>query len=57
MFERIKDECELEYVEEMDEEWQMNVLIGIGWRKKSKRIREIVLEYVCKAYEIRKRYV
>jgi hypothetical protein len=56
MFERIREECKLEYVESMDEEWQMNVLIGIGWRKESRKIREIVLEYIRKAYDIRKRY-
>ena len=57
MFNRIRQECELEYVEEMNEEWQLNVLIGIGWRKQSKHIREIVIEYIRQAYEIRKRYV
>jgi hypothetical protein len=57
MFERIREECELEYVEEMNEEWQLNILIGIGWRKQSKDIREIVIEYIRKAFEIRKRYV
>ena len=56
MFERIREEWELEYVEEMNEEWQMNVLIGVGWKKESRKIREIVLEYIRKAYEIRKRY-
>ena len=40
----------------MEEEWQLNILIGIGWRKKSKKIREIVFDYLKKAYEIRKRY-
>ena len=57
MFDRIRKECELEYVESMEEEWQLHVLIGIGWRKKGKQIRNIVLEYMRKAYEIRKRYV
>ena len=57
MFARIREECELEHVESMDEEWQLNLLIGIGWRKKGKHIREIVLEYIRKAYDIRKRYV
>ena len=53
MFARIREECELEYVEEQEEEWQLNVLIGLGWRKKGKEIREIVLEYIRKANEIR----
>ena len=50
MFARIREECELDYVESMEEEWQLNILIGIGWRKKSKKIREIVFEYLKKAY-------
>ena len=41
----------------MDEEWQLNILIGVGWRKKGKEIRSIVLNYIYKAYEIRKTYV
>jgi hypothetical protein len=57
MFERLKKECELEDIERMNEEWQMNILIGVGWRKKGKEIREIVLKYIMKAYEIRKRYI
>ena len=57
MFVRIREECELEYAESMEEEWQLNVLIGVGWRKKGKELREIVLEYIKKAYESRKRYV
>ena len=57
MFERIREECELEHAESMDEDWQLQGLIGIGWRKKSKQIRRIVLEYIRKAYEIRKKYV
>ena len=57
MFDKIREECNLDYVENMNEEWQMNVLIGVGWKKKGKEIREIGLEYIRKAYEIRKRYV
>ena len=58
MFHRIREEIsELEYVENMEEEWQLNLLIGIGWRKKNKEIREIVLDYLKKAYEIRRRYI
>ena len=56
MFARIREECELEYVESMDEEWQIELLIGIGWRKKGKEIREIVVDYIRKANEIRKKY-
>ena len=57
MFSRIRDEIGLEYAENMDEEWQMNVLIGVGWRKKGVKIKKIVLEYIRKASEIRKMYV
>ena len=35
----------------------MNILIGRGWRKKGTEIREIVLEYIFKAYDIRKKYI
>ena len=52
MFCRIREEIsELEYVENMEEEWQLNLLIGIGWRKKNKEIREIVLDYLKKLGE------
>ena len=34
MFDRIREKCKLDYVEQMEEEWQLNVLIGIGWKKK-----------------------
>jgi hypothetical protein len=58
MFNKISEEIsELNYIESMEDEWQLNILIGIGWRKKSKEIREIVLDYIKKAYEIRERYI
>ena len=47
MFRRIREDCELEHAEDMNEDWQMNILIGIGWRKS---------EYIRKAFEIKKRY-
>src|ERR1700722_6742460 len=56
MFARIRGECELEYVESMDEEWQLNILIGIGWRGIEREIRDIVIEYIRKANEIRNKY-
>ena len=56
MFARIREECELDYVESMDEEWQLNILIGIGWRGIERDIREIVIEYIRKANEIRNNY-
>jgi hypothetical protein len=56
MFERIKRECELEYIENMEKDKQLDILIGIGWRKKGREIRKIVLKYMRKAFVIRKRY-
>ena len=47
MYERIKAKIvELDYIENMDEEWQLNILIGVGRRKKGKEIRSIVLNYI-----------
>ena len=58
MFEKIRNEViELEDIEKMDEEWQLEVLIGVGWKNKGKDIRKIVCEYIKKAYEIRNRYI
>jgi hypothetical protein len=49
MFEKIKNEAEgeLDYIENMNEEWQIQFLIGVGWNKKGKEIRKIV-EYIRK---------
>ena len=57
MFERIKKDCELEAIERLSEIDQLQILIGVGWRKKEKTIRKIVLNYIKKAYQIRARYV
>ena len=57
MFRKMREVVGLEYAESMDEEWQMNVMIGVGWREQGREIREIVLEYIRKAYEIRKIYI
>ena len=57
MFEQIRQDCELVEVEQMSEEWQLQILIGIGWKSKEKEIRRIVLDYTKKAYEIRKKFV
>ena len=57
MFDQIRDRCQLEYAETMDEDWQLDVLIGHGWKEKGKEIREIVLEYMKKANEIRSRFL
>ena len=40
MFERIREECELEYAESMGEEWQIHVLIGIGGESKEKKFEK-----------------
>jgi len=57
MFKKIREKCKLEHVERLDEDSQLNVLIGIGWRNKEQELREIVLEYIRKALDIRKRLV
>lgn len=57
MFERIRRECELEHIEEMNQDWQLNILIGIGWRNKERVIRDIVIEYIREANKIRSRYI
>ena len=44
MFKQIRVRCQLENVEIMDEECQLDLLIGHGWKNKSKEIREVVLE-------------
>ena len=59
MFEKIRNEVEgeLEYIENMNEEWQLQFLIGVGWKRKRKEIRKIVMEYIKKAYDIRNKYI
>jgi hypothetical protein len=57
MFRKIREEVGLEFIESMQEEWQLQVMIGVGWREGGKEIRRIVLEYIKKAYEVRKNYV
>lgn len=57
MFNRIRTECKINEIERLDEDKQIDILIGIGWRKKETEIREIVLEYIRKAFDIRKRLV
>jgi len=57
MFAKIREECKLEYIENMDDEWQLNILIGVGWKEKGKQVREIVVDYLRKANEIRKKYI
>ena len=54
MFAKIREECKLEY---MDDERQLNILIGVGWKEKGKQVREIVVDYLRKANEIRKKYI
>ena len=55
MFNRIRNEGNLD-VEQMDQDNQMQILIGIGWKDKEKQIRNFVLQYMKKAYEKRKIY-
>ncbi len=55
MFERIREECKMVAIEEMSEDDQLQILIGIG--TKEEEIREIVLDYMKKAYEIRSKYI
>ena len=57
MFDKIKEECKLEYIENMDEDFQLNILIGIGWKNKEKETKKIVIESIRKANEIRNKYV
>ena len=57
MFVQIREKCQLEYVEMMNQDWQLEIMIGVGLREKGKQIREIVLEYIKKANEIRDKYI
>ena len=44
MLSQIRERCRLEHAEMMDEDWQVDILIGHGWKKKGKEIRERGLE-------------
>ena len=57
MFVQIRERCQLEYVEMMNQDRQLEIMIGTGLREKGKQIREIVLEYLKKANEIRNKYI
>ena len=58
MFKRIKEKCEIEMnIERLEEGKQMNILIGEGGGKNGKEIRKIVVDYIRKANDIRKRYI
>ena len=50
-------ERRLEQIEQLDILSQLQILLGVGWREKREEIRKIVLEYMKKAYEIRKKYI
>ena len=57
MFNRIKEECEMDMnIERLEEEKQLNILIGEGGGKKGKDIRKMVVDYIRKANNIRKIY-
>ena len=50
MFERIKEvERTLNDIERREEDEQLDILIGRGWKTISKKIREIVLNYMYRA--------
>jgi len=58
MFKRIKEKCQIEMnIERLEEGKQMNILIGEGGGKNGKEIRKIVIDYIRKANNIRKRYI
>ena len=63
MFENIKQvQIELDCIENLEEDWQLEILIGVGWNNTNKRkyrkknkiknnmIRSIVLKYIQKVY-------
>ena len=54
MFAKIREECKLEYIENMDDEWQLNILIGEDGKKKESKLEKY---YLRKANEIRKKYI
>ena len=55
MFERIKEiEESLDDIERRDEDSQLDILIGRGWKDKTE-IRKIVLDYMNKADRERRR--
>ena len=57
MYERIRQDCKLEYVEIMNEEWQMGVLIGQKLEQDREKIQGIVMDYMKNANNIRKIYI
>ena len=63
MFERIRQECssntEVYNIELMNEEEQLGVLIGqrVEIEKEREKIQSIVMEYMRKANNIRKKYI
>jgi hypothetical protein len=58
MFEKIKNlERNLENIENRDENDQLDILIGRGWKSNTNKIRNIVLEYMSKASRERNRFI
>ena len=57
MFDKIKNEVNIENIENMPDDWQIQFVLGVGWKEKGKEIRKIICQYIKKAYEIRNKYI
>jgi hypothetical protein len=58
MFERVKEiSRELEDIERREENEQLDILIGRGWKDKTKQIRQVVLEYMYQADKERRKFI
>ena len=57
MFERVKElDRELEDIERREENEQVDILIGRGWKNKTREIREVVLDCMYKADKERRKF-
>ena len=53
MFMQIRENCELNEIESMDQKWQLDVLIGHGLKnEKGTKIRKLVVNYMKKPNEL-----
>jgi hypothetical protein len=58
MFERIKSlDFRLDDIERRENDIQLDILIGRGWKDKTSEIREVVLEYMRKADKERRKFI
>ena len=57
MFDKIKNEVNIENIENMPDDWQIQFILGVGWKEKGNEIRKIICQYIKKAYEIRNKYI